>query len=245
MKICIQAGHSNKGGGAPNELATNKRIADRLSAILRERKFEVVQTDYYAYNDPVVTKNDYNLFLSLHCDMDYPNDGGSGFADYPKPNTDGATIESQRICKVINDFYFPEVKINYINRSNANTRYYYMWKYLTFKTPCVLLEMGQSIDPHDSVLLANTELIASAIGRAICKAFNVSYEIAPNTPTCEEQLNLKNKEIADLKVMYENVNKALIQAKLEFGSALADKDIECQEKIDAYKKKIIYYVNNL
>ena len=148
IKICLQSGHWSKAGsGAPNEQMTNKRITDRLSTVLRDRGFEVTQTDWYGYNDPKVTKIDFALFLALHCDMDYPNDGGSGFADFPEPSTDGATIESQRICKIINDNYFPEVGINYKNHANENTKYYYMWKYLTAKTPCVLLEMGQSIDP--------------------------------------------------------------------------------------------------
>jgi N-acetylmuramoyl-L-alanine amidase len=183
-KVCIQAGHWNKsGGGAPEEQSNNKRIADRLSALLRERGFEVYQTDYFANNDPKVTSVDYNLFLALHCDMDYPDDNGSGFADYPEPLTDIATVESQRICKVINEVYFPEVKINYVNHSNANTRYYYMWKSLTAKTPCVLVEMGQSVDPHDKVLLANTELIAGALCRAICIAFGVPYDLPTLPPT--------------------------------------------------------------
>jgi len=240
-KICLQSGHFSKGGGAPNELETNKRITDRLSFLLRQRGFEVYQTDWYAYNDPNVNGVDYDLFLALHCDMDYPNDSGGGFADYPEPGTDYATKESQRICKVINDYYFPEVKIEYKNRSNANTRYYYMWKYLTAKTPCVLIEMGQSIDPHDSVLLANTELIAGALYRAICKAFDITYEITPVTPpvdgSCQEKLNQANTKIDEL-------NKALAKANTDYHTMLANKENECQKKIIAYKEKIIQFINS-
>jgi N-acetylmuramoyl-L-alanine amidase len=183
-KIVIQAGHINSqystlglGSGAPGEQEINKRIADRLTAILRERGFSVIQTDANANTDTNITKVDQNLFLALHCDADYAGDNGSGFADFPEPATDGATVESQRICKVIVDTYFPETQIVYRNLSNANTRYYYMWKYLTGKTPCVLVEMGQAQDPHDKVLLGNTELIAGALGRSICKAFNVAYDL--------------------------------------------------------------------
>lgn len=242
IKICLQSGHYSKGGGAPQELETNKRITDRLAFILRQRGFEVTQTDWYAYNDPNVTKVDFSLFLALHCDMDYPNDGGSGFADYPDPSSDYATKESQRICKIINDNYFPEVGINYINRSNANTRFYYMWKYLTAKTPCVLLEMGQSIDPHDNVLLGNTELIASGIGRAICKAFNVSYEIEippEQIPhTCEDEMRPLREEIERLK-------GAIGQLGNDNLEALAKVEAECQDKIKTYKDKIINFINSL
>jgi hypothetical protein len=219
LKICIQPGHAGKAGaGAPEEQANNKRIADRVCGMLRERSFEVYQTDYYGYNDPKVIKEDYSLFLSLHCDMDYPNDGGSGFADYADPATDLATKESQRICKIINDFYFPEVKINYVSHSNANTRFYYMWKHLTAKTPCVLLEMGQSIDPHDKVLLANTDLIASAIVRCICKAFNVPYDLAPPPETCEEQKAKLIKENTDLKLSQKDLEIRIANLSVELAT---------------------------
>lgn len=241
-KICIQAGHWSKGGGAPQEMAGNKRIVDRLCALLRDRGFSVYQTDWYGYNDPVVTKNDYDLFLACHMDMDYPNDNGGGFADYPEPSTDGATKESQRICKVINDYYFPEVKIVYKNRSNANTRYYYMWKHLTLKTPCVLIEMGQSIDPHDSVLLGNTELIAGALYRAICKAFNVSYEPEVVTPP---QPPVETCDCESLKSDVKRLEDTLKQSNEKFQTELAVKDTECLEKIKTYKENIIKLISSL
>jgi hypothetical protein len=174
--------------------------------------------------------------------MDYPSDGGSGFADFADPSTDSATVESQRICKIINENYFPEVKINYVPHSNANTKYYYMWKYLTALTPCVLLEMGQSIDPHDKVLLANTELIASAIVRCICKAFDVSYEITPPVVVTPPAPVV---DVEALKNTILELNTALETEKTKSKDALAVKTAECQEKIKAYKEKIINFINLL
>lgn len=223
-------------------MVTNKRITDRLAEMLRQRGFSVTQTDYFAYNDKTITKVDFALFLALHCDMDYPNDGGSGFADYAEPATDFATKESQRICKVINDVYFPETKIKYVSHSNPNTRYYYMWKYLTAKTPCVLIEMGQSIDPHDSVLLGNTKLIASALTRAICKAFNVSYEIGgPPVTNPTDQ----NEEIEALKKEILTLKDTLKTERIGFMTGLAKKDTDCLKKITSYKEKIINFVGKL
>lgn len=204
IKICLQSGHDGKAGaGAPNESATNKRITDRLSGVLRDRGFDVTQTNYYAYQDPNITKVDFNLFLALHCDMDYPNDGGSGFADYPDADLDGNSAESKRICAIINDLFFKETQIIYKSHSNVNTKRYYMWQYLTSKTPCVLLEMGQSIDPHDSVLLANTDLIANAIGRCICKAFDVPFD--KPTPPAPEPTPVPFPETGDAISMLEAV----------------------------------------
>ncbi|MCK9371437.1 N-acetylmuramoyl-L-alanine amidase [Candidatus Dojkabacteria bacterium] len=172
--ICLQSGHEGRttgSTGAPGEQELTVRIRARLSELLISKGFMVQLVNA----DPTTAEidKDFDLFLALHGDADYPNDNGSGFADYPEPSTDGATVESQRICKVINDVYFPETKINYVSHSNANTRFYYMWSKLSAKTPCVLIEMGQVQDPHDRVLLANTELIAGALSKAICQAFGV------------------------------------------------------------------------
>jgi hypothetical protein len=232
-KICLQSGHYNAGGGAPNELVTNKRITDRVSTVLRARGFEVYQTDSNGDHDPKVTSTDWDLFLALHCDMDYPGDNGSGFSDFPEPKTDGATTESQRIVKVINDNYFKETGIVYKNHSNGNTRYYYMWASLTGKTPCALLEMGQSVDPHDSILLANTDLIANAIGRCICKAFNMPFDLTPPpvTPPTDphlaeiEALRTQLKATGD---QLEEAKRTIVSLKLENETKLAQAKRDCE-----------------
>lgn len=192
-RICIQPGHINIGQnsilqlhsstGAPGEQELTLRIANRLSAILRERGLEVYQTDANANDDPKVRDTDWALFIALHGDADYAGDMGSGFATFPEPSTDGATQESQRIAKIVNEVYFPETQIAYRDLANDNTKYYYMWKYLSSATPCVLIEMGQVQDPHDRILLANTDLIANALGRAICKAFNMPFDKPAETPS--------------------------------------------------------------
>ena len=231
IKICLQAGHVNKGGGAPNELATNKRIADRLSSVLRERGFEVYQTDANGYNDPKVTGVDYDLFLALHCDMDYPNDNGSGFSDFPDADLDSNNARSKMISTIINNTYFPEVGITYRSRSNVNTKRYYMWRYLSAKTPCVLLEMGQSIDAHDSVLLSNTDLIANGIAKSLCQVFNIT------TPQVDNSKSLREEII--------RLNTIIEQAKTELATKLADKDKECQQKIDTLNLKFDTFKNYL
>jgi hypothetical protein len=245
IKICLQSGHDGKAGaGAPNESATNKRITDRLSSILRERGFDITQTNYYGFNDPNVTQVDFALFLALHCDMDYPNDNGSGFADYPEPSTDGATAESQRITALINQTFFKETGITFKSRSNANTRYYYMWQYLTAKTPCSLIEMGQSIDPHDSVLLANTDLIANALGRAICKAFNVPFDLVVTPPIVIDPSLALKEEIKNLKIELESANKTIESLKTDNVEALALVRVECEKKMADFKASLLKIINS-
>jgi N-acetylmuramoyl-L-alanine amidase len=242
IKIVIQTGHTNSnlsslglGSGAPGEQELTKRVGDRLSFLLRSKGFEIKQTDAIAYADQNITNNDWNLFLALHGDADYANDGGGGFATYPEPSTDGATGESQRIAQIINKVYFPETQIIYKDRANANTKYYYMWKYLTASTPCVLIEMGQVQDPHDKVLLSNTDLIANALGRAICKAFGVPFDVVtePTTPPAPVDPTIAlNKKIRDLEEEIKNLN-------ILHQQAIAQMEIDQKEIMLNFKSGLI------
>jgi len=184
-KVVLQAGHIGRTSGnvgAPGEQELNKRITDRLASILRGKGFEIKQTDAYADSDTDITKVDWDLFLALHGDADIYGTGG-GMVDFPEPASDGATAESQRIAKCITEEYFKHSEIvNHPERSNANTRFYYVWDNLTSKTPCVIVEMGVVQDAHDKVLLGDTDRIANALARGVCKAFGVAFDPPPPIP---------------------------------------------------------------
>lgn len=208
MKVCLQAGHINgqynidlslrASTGAPGEQELTKRITDRVASILRDKGFEVRQTDACANGDETITKSDWDLFLAIHGDADYAGDKGGGFVDYPDPSVDDSNVESKRIKETIESEYFKHSEILNTPHPNANTKFYYMWKYLTAKTPCNLIELGQVQDPHDKVLLADTNRIAGAVARGVCKAFNVPYDqVTPPIDPCksikEELEDTKNK----------------------------------------------------
>lgn len=193
--ICLQAGHINAKNncnvklqgstGAPGEQEFTARIQKRLAEILQLRGFQVKQVDAI-FNCSAENDQDFSLFLAIHYDANIYGKGG-GFLDVPEPSTDGAAAESKRIVEAIESEYFKHSEIvNMPQRRNANTRYYYMWQALSFKTPCVLIECGVGKDAHDSVLLADTDRICNAIARGICKAFNVQFDLpspAPAPPT--------------------------------------------------------------
>ena len=194
-RIVLQVGHQNiqynsitalhGSTGAPQEQVHNLAIVSRAAELLRQRGFEVKQTDANANDDKNITSVDWDLFLACHCDSDSET-VSAGFADYPLPATDGATVESQRIAEVLNSIFYKETGIVFrperIQKSD-DIKYYYMWKYLSAKTPCVLIEMGESVDPHDKVILDDTERCAIALARSVCQAFNVPYDLPNPTPT--------------------------------------------------------------
>lgn len=192
FRVVLQAGHENavnncdaglkRSTGAPGEAEFTVRIRNRLSQILISKGFQLFLVDSTYNCNSSANKEDYNLFLAIHYDA-YINGSIGGFCDYPEPSTDFATVESQRITKTIASEYFKHSGIQEVNRSNINTRFYYMWKFLSAKTPCVLIECGTGQNPHDKVILADTERVCNALARGICKSFNVPFDpVSPPTP---------------------------------------------------------------
>lgn len=200
--ICLQAGHEGTttgATGAPGEQELNNRIRARLSQLLIERKF-MVQLVNANPSDAEINK-DFDLFLALHGDANIYGTGG-GVICAPDPAYDMVNTESKRISKAIEEEYFKHSEIvNHPERINKNMTMYYMWSRLSAKTPCVILEMGVVQDPHDKVLLADTERIASAICRGICKAFNVPFDLVVVDPcaTQNKKIDDLTKQITDLQ----------------------------------------------
>lgn len=189
-KICLQAGHVNtennsivalrKSTGAPGERDFTADIVNRVAEIFKNiPEIEITVTDAIANDRPEITSKDWDLFLSVHYDADIYNDSG-GFIDYPEPSTDHATEESQRIASEIAKVYFAKSGVKQVQkRSNANTRFFYMWKYLSAKTPCNILEFGVGWRKPNDYELLNTEdgrnKTAHIFAEALCSAFGVEY----------------------------------------------------------------------
>jgi len=222
--------------GAPGEQIKTIAIGLKLVDALRKNGFIVYHTDAFAESNPEVTNTDWDLFLSLHCDANYAGNEGGGFFDWIDPSADisaESNTESKRIMDEMISVYFTETGIrNVESRRNPNTKFYYMWAALSEKTHCVIVEMGESVDPHDQVLLNNTDLIANALLKGIMKAFGV---IASNTTTpppvvvvppvvdCKQQVEVVQKLFDAYKEEYKYngdnianaVNKGHIEGKLE------------------------------
>ena len=189
-KVCIQAGHLNcqnnsivslrTATGAPGEMAFNQDMVNRVANIFKKiPDITITKTDANANDNSSITGKDFDLFLSVHYDADIYNDTG-GFIDSPDPSIDLASAESQRIAGVMGGVYFSRSGIKQVQkRSNANTKFYYMWQYLTAKTPCVLLECGVGWRKPNDFEALNTDSgrakIATVIAEAICKSFGVSF----------------------------------------------------------------------
>ena len=223
-RICLQAGHANcqynsivalrKSTGASNEMSFNVDIRNKVAAELRARGFEVVTTDANANDDKNITKTDFDLFLAIHYDADVYRVGG-GFVDTPDPSVDSANSESLRIAKHLADEYFSNTKIvNHPERSNLKTKFYYMWKFLTSKTPCVIIECGVGMHVPDDhqVLHFMRPVVVMGIVAGICAAFDVPYQqTTPIDPCAETRAGLAKFQEAyqNTKIELEKKDKKL------------------------------------
>src|SRR3990167_2961972 len=213
--ICLQSGHQNtktncvpslrSSTGAPGEIEFTVKARDRLKDILLSKKnadgspaFQVQMVDAN-YNCSGESK-DFALYLAIHYEADIHGMGG-GFADIPDPSQDVVTAESKRIKDIINSEYFAPMSGNTgidfkPQWTSNNVKFYYMWKYLTASTPCVLIECGVGKNAHDKVILADTDRVCNAIARGICKAFNVPFD-APSTPAPTPTPESPEKQLID------------------------------------------------
>lgn len=240
-KIAIQSGHwgmTSGATGAPREQERTIAIGQRLVELLNANGFQAVRCGAYADSDPLITEPDWDLFLSLHCDANYAGDEGGGFFDWIDPSIDSSpesNAESKRIMDAMISVYFPESSIrNVENRRNPNTKFYYMWEELSAKTSCVIVEMGESIDPHDNVLLNDTNRIANALLHGIQKAFGAQTSPVPQPPILDE----KDKLIAELRIQETTLrdvirgkDELLESWKVQFGKQ-AEELKTCQNKPD-------------
>lgn len=219
-KICLQAGHQNcqynsivalrRSTGAPNEMSFNVDIRDKVANELRKRGFEVVTTDANANDDSKITKVDFDLFLAIHYDADIYGSGG-GFVDVPDPSVDAVNSESLRISQKLEYEYFNTTKIaNRPNRRNANTKFYYMWKFLTPKTPCNIIECGVGMHvPDDHQMLHfNRPVVVEGLVRGICSAFGVEYD-QPGIPTDCDEVRKQNAKLLEANVELTQSNQEL------------------------------------
>lgn len=243
--ICIQAGHEGRttgATGAPGEVQTNIRIRNKLSELLIARGFMV---QLVAADPPdSEIKKDFDLFLSLHCDANTASDGGCiGYIDPAIDSSPESNAESKRLKEAIESVYFQETGIaNRPNKVTTNMTRYYMWKRLTANTHCVLLEMGESLDAHDQVILNDTDMVAKAIAKGICKAYGVNYEPTP-TPTPTPQPPTDPCEA--IKKELETTKKALFDAQKDFSDKLALKDKELLNLKETYNKKISDFIKTI
>ncbi|NMB81598.1 MAG: N-acetylmuramoyl-L-alanine amidase [Ignavibacteria bacterium] len=203
-KICLQAGHKGRttgSTGAPGEQKWTSEIVPKIASILRSRGFEVKETGADDYKtDKSIGSTDWDLFLSVHYDADIYNDRG-GFIDTPDPKVDIATKESNRIAQVMRNNYFKDTGIPEKNRSNANTKFYYMWSNLSANTPCVLIEAGvgwRTPEDHQT-LHFQQDKVAKAIADGITNALGGDTSTGTKVEVDSKEFEnlVKNSTFAD------------------------------------------------
>ena len=225
-QIVLQAGHggiTSGATGAPGEQKGTTTIVPMIAKLLEDAGVVVYQTGSKANEDPKVVETDWDIFLAVHYDADIYNDSG-GFVDFADPTTDLATKESQRMAAVLAETYFDRTGIkNMPKRSNANTRGYYMWSYLTPKTPCVIIECGVgNRKPRDYEILHNEMgRVASAISDGLLIALGVKNACTDQIEALEIELDAMRESRNGWKKTAKDTEDLLVVATENLEIALA------------------------
>lgn len=233
-KIILQAGHYGRTSGstgATGEKEFNWDVCNRVALILNDKGLVVKVVKADPTKEEIV--GDWDCFLAVHYDADIYNKGGY-LVDFADPSTDEATVESQRIAKILSEEYGKETGIvAHPERSNVNTRKYYMWAKLSAKTPCVLIECGVGQHKPDDyeILFNQREKVVRGIIKGILKAFNLPFEEG-------EEMDYDTKKALEILNTYKNeaghgnlegAINALVGASKELvglREGLAQKDVE-------------------
>ena len=209
-KVCIQAGHKNMttgSTGAPGERDWTTKIMPMVASRLKAKGITVYETDAFGNDDSKVTGTDWDLFISIHYDADIYKDRG-GFTDCPDPSIDYVHTRSKELAKKISDVFFQKMGIPVKSRSNANTKFYYMWQFLTANTPCVIIECGVGYrQPEDYNVLRRYDEVATALSDAISSALGVTGGCEAKLALLEESIVAKDKEIVILKAKVDELVK--------------------------------------
>lgn len=235
MKVCIQAGHKGMttgSTGAPGERDWTTEFVPKVAQALLKYDVEVYETDAKGYNDATVVETDWDLFLSVHYDADIYNDRG-GFCDWPDPSVDYSHEKSKELSEKIASHYFTVTGIpQKPQRSNANTKYYYMWQYLTAATPCVLIECGVGWRRPEDYETLRKDKTANDLADAIAKALGVYNPCMQELEECIKERDKLDQELDDMR---DSRNRWRTQAedckgKYETDMANATSTIENQQK---------------
>lgn len=202
-RVAIQAGHkgvTTGATGAPGERDWTTKIVPMIASRLENAGVEVYQTGAKADEDATVTGTDWDMFLAVHYDADVYNDRG-GFVDYPDASVDQVYEESKRLAWALRDHYFTVTGIpEKYSRSNANTKFYYMWSALTANTPCVLIECGVGWrKPQDYEVLREYDFIADTISDGILKGLGLYNECERKLSTCEDKCQELDNELDEMR----------------------------------------------
>lgn len=200
-RVCLQAGHkglTTGPTGAPGERDWTTKIVPIIADKLIAKGIEVYETDALGNADPKVTSTDWDYFLAIHYDADIYNERG-GFVDFPDPSVDDSTERSKQLATTLAQHYFKSTGIpERPQRSNANTKFYYMWSALTSATPCVLIECGiGNRKPEDYTILRNYELISSAIADGILEGLGAAP--ADELSQCQTKLDKTTTDYINMK----------------------------------------------
>lgn len=185
---------------------------------------------------------DKDYFLSLHFDGSVnpaANGGTIDAGDVGSPTVD----KDWKFMQTIADYYFSPMGIRFTGNRTDNTKYYYAFYATGTNTVQGLIELGTLTNADDRSKCQNYDKIATLLAQGIITYLeknDPNYQsTTPPTPpvNCDAQIKDISKQLEEQKTRFAKL-------QLDTSKQLADKDLECQQKISRLKQEIVSFINN-
>ncbi|MGL5617037.1 MAG: N-acetylmuramoyl-L-alanine amidase [Sarcina sp.] len=202
MKIAINPGHTIKGKGTGafgivSETVENRKIANKVMALLEERGVEVINCTFDESENDLkevvekANKNNVDVFISIHLNAG----GGNGTETYIYRNGGKAEI----LAKKINNLVYKSCSFK--NRGIKEANFYVLKNTIA---PAILLEVC-FVDSKEDTEKLNVDLVAKAIVEGLIEDELIEiYRVRKNWDNAKSQIGaFKNLDNAK-KVIEEN-----------------------------------------
>lgn len=216
MIIGIDKGHAIKGSvGASailNEVVENRKIGNRLIAMLREKGHTVIDCsvdESYDVNQQlagIVKKanaQSLDLFVSIHLNAG----GGHGTETYIYNGSYSFKESNRAIAKKVNDAVFSSC--GFRNRGVKEDNLYVLRGTIA---PAVLVEVC-FVDSQEDANKINTEAIAKAMFKGITGADYIPVQTQPEQPKELYRIRKTWEDSASQKGAYSNLDSAIAECK--------------------------------
>lgn len=251
LKLGIQIGHDVaalpansplKGGtGTAGELDLLKKLYFAIKEIIDARYSDIIELYYDDARCLNAAGMDY--YFCPHFDGAVNKDYNGGFVDC---NPESLTVDKDwEFAQTLADNYFGPMGIKFApEHRTVNSTYYYGFNFTGDKTVQTIMELGTLTNDSDRAKCQDYRKIAQFIVNGLIAFFTKAdpnyqeYLKGQAALTCEATLVIVRKQLQEAK-------DALTKLQQDTNVQLADKDKECQQKLQDIKEKVKKFAGEL
>ena len=251
IKLGIQLGHDvaalpnsspmKPQTGTNGELDLTKKVYFAIKEIIDSRYSDIIELYYDDARCLNAAGMDY--YFCPHFDGAVNKDYNGGFVDC---NPESLTVNKDwEFAQTLADNYFGPMGIKFApEHRTVNSTYYYGFNFTGDKTVQTIMELGTLTNDSDRAKCQDYRKIAQLIVNGLIAFFTKAdpnyqeYLKGQAALTCEATLVIVRKQLQEAK-------DAFTKLQQDTKKQLADKDIECQKKVQDIKEKVKKFAGEL